>query len=169
VTTLEAVRTALVAIAVFGCAAPPSGSPDAAMPSTAPGASRSAAPIGDDAPIGSWTMTLTGDDLRAAGFTETGLVSENVGAFTFTVQPDGTWTMAQATPQPVRWPVFRGTYSVTAPGTLEMRTTFPSDYAGEVVTVAWSRGDDGLRLHVLSPPDPLLRVQLETHPWAPSP
>ena len=160
-----------VALTMIGCSAPPSGSrsAEAAIPSVVPVSAGAGAATGDEAPIGSWTYTLTEEDLRAAGFTETGLIAENVGTSTFTVESDGTWTMVQTTTQPVRSPVFRGTYAVTAPNTLEMRTTFPGDYAGEIVTVEWSRVDDGLRLRVVSPPDPLLKVQFETHTWAPSP
>jgi hypothetical protein len=114
-------------------------------------------------------MTLTEADLRGAGFTDAGLIGENTGTFTFTLVQDETWTMAQSTDRPIRWPVFRGTWTVPGPGSIEMRTEFPQDYAGEVVTVRWTVGTEGLRLEVMSPPDPLIKAQLETHPWARSP
>jgi hypothetical protein len=148
----------LVAV-LAGCGSPPGGSGSAVPISSAAA----------EAPLGAWTMAVTADDLTAAGFTEPGAHAENTGTFTFTVAPDGTWTMAQVASQPVRWPVFRGTYVATAPGTIQMRTAFPTEYAGEIVTVDWTREADGLRLQLASPDDPLLRFQFEAHPWAPSP
>jgi hypothetical protein len=149
----------LVAV-LAGCASPPGGSGSA--PAISPGSAA-------EAPLGVWTMALTADDLAAGGFTDMGAVAENTGTFTFTVAPGGTWTMAQVASQPVRWPVFRGTYVANASGTIQMRTDFPADYAGDVVTVNWTREADGLHLRLVSPDDPLLRLQLEAHPWAPSP
>lgn len=157
---------ALLGLVALGCTTPTPGS--SAIPSSAPASSAEGPPSGD-APVGSWSMTMSAADLEAAGFTEAGLIGENTGTFTFTVAPDGTWTMAQSTPVPVRWPVFRGTYAVTGTGTFEMTTEFPADYAGDVVTVDWSLDDGNLRLRLIAPEDPLLRLQLEAHPWAPLP
>lgn len=121
------------------------------------------------APLGTWSMTMTAADMEAAGYTDAGLIGENTGTFTLTVADDGTWSIAQATSVPIRWPVFRGTYAATGPGEIEMLTEFPTDYAGDLVTVAWSLDAGNLRLRLVSPQDPLLKVNLETHPWAPLP
>jgi hypothetical protein len=163
------VLTTLVFV-VAGCAAPlGSASPSLGAGSTQATAAGPSGLSSDTAPVGSWTMTLTAEDLVAAGFTDVGAIEENTGTFTHTFASDGTWTVAQVTTHPIRWPVFRGTYTVTGDRTIEMRTEFPPDYAGDVVTVAWTRDAEGLRLRLLTPPDPLLRINLETHPWAPSP
>lgn len=148
-----------------GCAAPP-GATNPSVTAAIPG-SNGGPGIGD-VPLGSWTLTLTDEDLRAAGITDVGAVAENTGTFTFTIAPDGTWTVAQAASQPLRWPVFRGSYTVIGENRLEMRTTFPPDYAGEVVSIQLTEVAEGLAIEVLSPPDPLLRAQWESHVWAPS-
>jgi hypothetical protein len=49
----------------------------------------------------------------------------------------------------------------------ELRTTFPADYAGDVVTIGWLMEDENLRLQLVTPDDPVLRANLETHPWQP--
>jgi hypothetical protein len=134
-----------------------------------PATGSSSGPVAD-VPTGSWTLTLTEDDLRAGGFTEAGAFAENTGTFTFTIAPDGSWTIAQVASQPVRWPVFRGTYAVIGADTIEMLTSFPADYAGDLVSVKLTEVPDGLAIKVLSPTDdPLLRTQFESHVWAPSP
>ena len=153
----------LVAIVAYACA------PTGSSPTQSQGTPTPAGSAAAGAPIGSWTSTLTGADLQAAGFSEPGAISENAGTFTLTFGPDGTWTLAQVTDHPVRWPVFRGPFATTGPGTLEMTTAFPEAYAGEVVAVEWTMEGGGLRLHLISPDDPLIRAQLETHVWAPAP
>ena len=154
----------LLASVMVGCAAPSGTAP---VPGQGAGGSGSAA--AGSVPIGVWTSILTADDLRGAGFTEAGLIAENTGTFTLTIAGDGTWTVAQEAAEPVRWPVFRGTWTATSTDTLTMRTEFPTDYSGDTVTVSWSSGPEGLNTRVLSPPDPLLRLQWERHPWARSP
>ena len=148
-----------------GCAAPGTTAGPLTTVSPAPAGSAGSGSI----PLGTWTMTLTEADLRAGGFTDPGAAAENTGTFTMTVAPDGTWTIAQAASQPVRWPVFRGTYTVTGDNIAEMRTTFPPEYASDIVSMQLTEGSDGLAVKILSPDDPLLRVQFETHPWARSP
>jgi hypothetical protein len=157
---------ALVAIVAMGCTTPNAGS--SAVPSRAPASPAESSSSGD-APVGSWSMAISAADLEAGGFTDAALIGENTGTFTFTVAPDGTWTMAQSTSVPVRWPVFRGTYAVTGTRTFAMTTEFPADYAGDVVSVDWSMDAGNLNLRLIAPEDPLLKFQLETHPWAPLP
>jgi hypothetical protein len=160
------IALALLAIVAVGCTTPNPGS--SAVASSAPASITAGSPAGG-APLGTWSMTVSAADMEAAGFTDAGLIGENTGTFTLTVAPDGTWTMAQSTTVPVRWPVFRGKYSVTGSRTFEMTTEFPADYAGDVVTVDWSLDAGNLRLRLVAPDDPLLRLQLEAHPWAPLP
>jgi hypothetical protein len=160
----------LVAVAI-GCATPSSSGsgPSAPAVNSPAGTQLSSAVTEAEAPIGSWTMTLTAADLTAADFTDPGFVAENTGTFTTTFGADGKWTTAQTTTHPVRWPVFQGTYIVTGPGALEMKTEFPSDYAGDVVAITWTREAEGIRFKLVSPDDPVLRLNLETHPWTPLP
>lgn len=157
---------AVVALAVVstGCAA---SVVTTSAPSAAPAGTQAGAAPGTVAPVGSWTTTISADDLHAAGFTESGFVRENVGTFTFTVDADGTWTQAQQTDPAPRWPVFRGTWAATGDDEFELRTTFPADYAGDVVTIGWLMEDENLRLQLVTPDDPVLRANLETHPWQP--
>lgn len=142
---------------------------NAASLGPSPGAASSSTPAGPEieVPTGAWTTTITEADARAAGLTGAGEIAENTGVFTTTFASDGTWTTSQVTSAPIRWPVFRGTYRATAPGMLELVTTFPPDYAGDVFTVAWTRDADGLHFALRTPDDPLLRMNLETHPWQP--
>jgi len=121
-----------------------------------------------DFPLGSWTVTFTEQDLRAVGITEVGLLKENAGTFTRTYGADGTWTIAQVTPEPIRWPVFRGTFRSTGPNEIEETTTFPEEYAGDVVRFTWHREGAALRIQVLNPPDPILPILTETHAWQPA-
>jgi hypothetical protein len=158
-------RIALALLAIVAVACMPPNPGNSAVPSSAPVSVAPGSPS-REAPIGSWLMTISADDLEGAGFTDAGLIGENAGTFTFTLTPDGTWTMAQSTPVPVRWPVFRGTYAVTGATTFDMTTDFPADYAGDVVTVDWSLNAGNLLLRLIAPEDPLLKFQLEAHPWA---
>jgi hypothetical protein len=118
-------------------------------------------------PLGSWTTTITEADLRAAGMTGAGELTENSGVFTMTLAPDGTWTTAQETDAPIRWPVFRGTYVATGPDTFRQQTTFPADYAGDVVDFSWRVESGNLVMEVPDPPDEVLPIIIEAHPWEP--
>lgn len=155
------------ALAVLAAACgPPSGN-------STPSRSALADPTGDmtpggSAPIGAWTTVITAEDLRAAGLTEAGAIAENSGTFTMTFDRDGTWTAVQQTEPAPRWPVFRGTWSATADDALDLRTTFPADYAGDVVSITWRVEEGSLRMNLVAPDDPVLRVNLESHPWQPA-
>jgi hypothetical protein len=147
-----------------------SGAPASAVSASGSPPSPTASPaqsLPADFPLGSWTNYLTEEDLRAAGYTDTATINENVGAGTLTLSADGKWTIAVESSQPMRWPVFRGTYAVTGSNTFRMLTTFPPDLAGEVVDLEWTFEDDGLHLRAIDPYDPIIHVQYETRPWQP--
>jgi hypothetical protein len=152
---------AIVVACVGGAVSP---TPGATLVASAPASSAASIP---SAIVGSWTTTITEDDLRAAGQAGEGNVAENTGTFTMTLGGDGTWSTAQVSDVPVRWPVFRGTMVATGPSSFRQTTTFPTDFAGDVVDFTWSIEDNALRIKVVTPPDPLLPVVMETHPWQP--
>lgn len=153
---LLCIATCLLALLGAGCAA---GTPVASKPT----ASAGTLPAGF--PIGSWTTTVTEADLRAGGITTTGDVGENAGVFTTTFAPDGTWTTAQQSSAPLRWPVFRGRWVAVGADTIRQTTTFPADFAGDVVDFTWRIEGDGLHMEVPDPPDPVLGVITGAHPW----
>ena len=140
----------------LGCA-----SPGTSMPSGSAAGSLAGHPL-----IGSWTAEVTRADVAEAGFTDAGTQNENAGRFTWTFAPDGTWTNVQESLDgaPVMNPVFRGTFSVEGT-TLTATTTFPPEYADAGLHYAWSIDGDELRLDVLDPPDPIIPIIVETHPW----
>ena len=88
--------------------------------------------------------------------------------FTTTFASDGTWSSAQTTDVPIKWPLFRGTYKVVGDGSFDQTTTFPPDYAGDVVRFTWRMEDGALVLGVPEPPDPFLGMMTEMHPWQPA-
>ena len=156
---------AAVAVMVMAC----TGAAGPSAPASAPTVGASGlASLPDDFPIGSWTSTITEEDLREAGMTDAGLLRENAGVFTTTFGSDGTWSTAQATDVPVKWPLFRGTFTVAGDGQIDQTTTFPPDYAGDVVRFTWRMEDGALILGVPEPPDPVLRILTEMHPWQPA-
>ena len=134
-----------------------------------PGVPGSGAGFPDGFPFGTWSVTLDEDDLRAGGITGPGELAENAGVFTMTLAGDGTWTTAQVTDVPIRWPVFRGKLSATGPDTFNQVTEFPPDFAGDSVDFRWRLEDGDLVLEVLNPPDNILPVLMETRPWEPVP
>lgn len=163
---LEARILALVVVAVTAnaCAgATRSPSPPPSPTDAAPGSSLADHPL-----LGSWKSSISEQDLRAGGITDAGLIAENVGVSTKTYSADGTWVLAYVSPQPVRWPVFRGTWRVSGTGEIEETTTFPEDYAGEVIRYSWERDGAGIRFDVINPPDPVLPILTETHAWQPA-
>jgi hypothetical protein len=154
--------TAVLAAVLAACGA--STAPATGVGSSAPSAAGSIE-LPADFPLGSWTSTITEADLEAAGISDPNLLRENVGTFTTTFSPDGTWTTAQDTSEPVKWPVFRGTFRATGDGEMEQVTTFPPDYAGDVVCFTWRLEDGALILNLPEPPDPILPIVVESHPW----
>jgi hypothetical protein len=157
VRTAPAVGWLVLAITIAGCTAFSPSTPGTPLVSMPPGF-----------PVGVWSTTITEADLRDAGIEGPGEIRENSGVFTHTFNADGTWTAVQEADVPIRWPIFRGTWTPTGPNSFDMVTTFPPDYAGDVVGITWERAGDTLRLRVPEPPDPLLPVILETHPWTPA-
>jgi hypothetical protein len=121
-----------------------------------------------DFPLGAWTSTITEADLEAAGISDPNVLQENAGTFTTTFAADGTWSTVMDTTEPIRWPVFRGTFTPIADGEMEQITTFPPEYAGDVVRFTWRMDGDDLVLGVPEPPDPILPIVVETHPWEPA-
>ncbi len=166
-TTKRIYRSTLIAalaVVAMACTAATPSAPASAPNVPAP----SLAALPDGFPVGSWTSTITEEDLRGAGMTDAGLIKENAGVFTTTFASDGTWSTAQATDAPIRWPLFRGTYTVVGDGVIDQTTTFPPDYAGDVVRFTWRMENGTLVLGVPEPPDPVLGMMTEMHPWKPA-
>jgi hypothetical protein len=170
---LSAVRTFRLAGSILACfllVAGCSGSGASQAPAAASGApSRSA--IGVPAPsgfplIGSWTTSITKDDLRAAGITDPGLLNENSGRFVWTFAQDGTWTNVQQSldGSPIRAPVFRGHYTVDGP-ILVAVTEFPPEYRDAGLRYRWALDNGQVRFELLNPPDPIAPVIASAHPW----
>lgn len=180
-TTLRFDLTAIGLVAVFIAAAIVTACSNAS-PAASGGSVATAAAVGGSAialpagfPIGSWTTTITADDLAAVsdeslaavGMSRDDMVKENSGTFTTTFAADGTWSTVQDTDVPVKWPVFRGTYTPTGDAAFDQVTTFPPDFAGDVVRFTWRTEDGRLHLAVEDAPDPILPVLTEAHPWSP--
>ncbi len=159
---LRVAATLALAIATIACSA--SASPASSTASAAPAAGASLPP---GFPIGSWATTITPDDLRAAGLTEAAAIDENAGKFTLEMSDDGTWTTTQVTEVPVKWPIFRGTWVATGRDTFRQTTSFPADFADDVVDFTWRVDGGNLHLELPDPPDPVLPVIMESHPWTP--
>lgn len=157
----ERTRTLLATVAMVVAVV---GACSGASTVTGTGASASAAAI-PEAIIGTWTTTITETDLKAAGITAPAGLAENAGVFTMTLGQDGTWTTSQEADVPLRWPVFRGSYIATGPDSFRQTTDFPPDYAGDVVDFTWSTEGGALALKLPAPPDHVLPVLMETHPW----
>jgi hypothetical protein len=177
--TLRSIRIAiefgsLIAAAAIlsACAA---GAPGSTSAGATPAASGSAIALPSGFPVGTWTTTITAEDLAAVsdeslatiGMSRDNLVKENAGVFTTTLGADGTWSTVQDTDAQVRWPVFRGTFTPVGADAFDQVTTFPPDLAGDVVRFTWRAEGGQLHLTVPDPPDPVLGVITEAHPWSP--
>jgi hypothetical protein len=161
---------AIVAAIFAACSTTPGATSRTSGPSPADSVASPSSTIGlpDGFPIGSWTTTLTEADLRAGGITSEGELGENAGVFTTTFAADGTWTSTQDTDAAVKWPVFRGAWTATGADSFSQRTDFPADFAGDVVDFTWKVEGGDLLLEVVNPPDPILPIVVETHPWKPA-
>jgi hypothetical protein len=138
-------------------------------------ASGSAIALPSGFPVGTWTTTITAEDLAAIsdeslatiGMSRDNLVKENTGVFTTTLAADGTWSTVQDTDAQLKWPVFRGTFTPVGDDAFDQVTTFPPDFAGDVVRFIWRAEEGQLHLTVPEPPDPVLGVITQAHPWSP--
>src|SRR5690242_2363760 len=147
----------VIAWLVLACAAGSSGT--AAPPANPTGTSGSAL-------VGSWLVSITKADVAAAGVTDPGLQNENSGAFTWTFSADGTWTQIQVSldGSPIGNPVYRGTYTVSG-DSLVATTTFPDEYRDSGLHYTFAIDGSSVRFDLLDPPDKLLPIIVETHPW----
>lgn len=151
------------------------GAPGSTSGATPVAASGSAIALPSGFPVGTWTTTITAEDLAAVsdeslatiGLSRDNLVRENTGVFTTTFGADGTWSTVQDTDAQVKWPVFRGTFTPVGGDAFDQVTTFPPDFAGDVVRFIWRAEGGRLHLTVPDPPDPVLGVLTEAHPWSP--
>jgi hypothetical protein len=141
------------------------GSPAGSMSPSPAGASHDPAPA-DFPLIGTWTTTITRDDLRAAGVTAEGLLNENSGFFTWALEADGTWrlVMVSLVGAPVMNPVFSGYYTV-AGDVLVAVTEFPDIYRDEGLQYAFELDGDAVTFDNPDAPDVMWRVIIEAHPW----
>jgi hypothetical protein len=162
---MSATRTGIAATLVLAAGVALAGC--AGVVSTAtPAPTQTTAAAGASPLVGSWRMELTKPDLANAGVSDPGLQNENSGRFTWTFAGDGTWTSIQESLDGslVMNPVFRGTYTV-AGGTFVATTSFPEQYADSGLHYAFTIDGAALRLDVLDPPDPIVELIAETHPW----
>jgi hypothetical protein len=146
----------LAAVLLMGCGSlvgGPSGSPAATPPA--------------GFPVGSWTTSISREDLIAGGV-EGDLVDQNEGSFVLTFEPDGTFQQVQTSTigATLREPVFRGHYIVTG-DEVRLNPEFPAHYAQEGVydVVHWQLDGDVLQLSLTSHGDPIQVVVYGAHPW----
>jgi hypothetical protein len=125
-----------------------------------------------DLPIlGTWVTTITRGDLESAGITDPGTLNENTGRFTWSFDPDGTWRAVQVSldDAPVMNPVASGTFVVEGDGVLLVTTDFPEAFRDSGLRYTWRKAPDGgVAFGVPDPPDPMLPLVVETHPWLPA-
>lgn len=155
---------AIVAL-VAACAQPAAGTGAPAGSGRSPAGAPAGFPL-----IGTWTSTITAADLEAAGITDPGAIQENAGRFTWTFEADGTWRQAQVslTDTPILNPVFSGMFAVDD-GVLVVTTTFPEQYRDAGLHYTWQiTGVGAVSFRLQDPPDPMLPVIVEAHPWQPA-
>lgn len=158
---LSLVFAFVATIALAAC-----GGPGASVGAATSGPAGTSAIPADHPLIGTWTTEVTKADIAAAGISDPGAQNENSGRFSWTIAPDGTWTQVQESldGSPVMNPIFRGTYVIDGT-TLVMTTTFPPEFADAGLHYSWALEGDAMRFDLLDPPDPILPVIVETHPW----
>jgi hypothetical protein len=151
----------VMTVALAACASQAASTPGASAASGTDAASSAGHPL-----VGAWTTSVTKEDLAEGGITDPAARNENSGRFTMTFSADGAWTSVQESldGSPVNNPVSRGTYTVDG-STLVMTTAFPTEYKDNGLHYTWSIDGDALTLDVLDPPDPLLPLVVESHPW----
>jgi hypothetical protein len=148
-----------LALTLAACGGAASAPPGTAGPTGAPA---SGTPL-----LGAWVTEISKADFTAAGLTDPGMQNENSGRFTWTFGADGTWTQVQESldGSPIMTPIFKGTYTVEGDALL-VTTTFPEQYADDGLRYTWALAGDALTLQLHNPPDPLLPVVVESHPWS---
>jgi hypothetical protein len=159
-------RSVLLAVVLLGGVAG-CGQPSTTATAGAPSGPAGSGGIPSDHPlIGTWTMDLSRADLTAGGITDPGLLNENAGRYSWTFAADGTWTQVAESLDgaPMVNPVFRGTYLFEG-DTLIATTTFPEQYVDSGLHYTWAIDGDEVRFDLLDPPDPILPIMIETHPW----
>ncbi|HYN70201.1 MAG TPA: hypothetical protein VEX41_08325 [Candidatus Eisenbacteria bacterium] len=118
-------------------------------------------------PVGSWTTSISREDLSAGGL-EGDLIDQNEGDFVLTFEADGTFQQVQTSTIGVtlREPIFRGHYTVTG-DEVRLDPEFPVHYAQEGVydVVRWQLDGDVLHLSLASHGDPIQVVVYGAHPW----
>jgi hypothetical protein len=145
------------------CGGPGGSSP----PASTAGPATGAAGIPADFPLlGAWSTEITKADLAAAGLSDPAGQNENSGRFTWTFAADGTWTLVQESldGSPINTPIFRGTYTVDGQSLVAV-TLFPEQYRDDGLTYGWVLEDGGVRFDLVDPPDAVLPLIVETHPW----
>lgn len=149
-----------LALALAACTGGPSATPGGAA-SIPAGSAGAGAPL-----VGGWVTSVTKDDFEAAGLTDPGLQNENSGKFTWTFAADGTWTLIQESldGSPINSPVFRGTYTVDGESLVAI-TEFPAEYADSGLHYTFTLDGASVQFDLLDPPDAILPVIVETHPW----
>lgn len=116
--------------------------------------------------VGAWQTAITMADLEAGGVADPGLQTENSGRFIWTFTPDGKWTQIQQSLEGAKLnnPVFGGTWTVDG-GNLVAVTEFPTEYRDSGLHYTWAIEGSELRVDLLDPPDPMLPIIMEAHPW----
>ena len=162
---LLAGAVALAGVACGGATSSPATSAGATAGTIAPAASGAAIPATFPL-LGAWTTSITKADLAAGGITDPNAQNENSGKFTWTFAADGTWTQVQESldGSPINSPVFQGTYTVDGTS-IVATTTFPEQYRDDGLRYDFVLEGDAVRFDLLDPPDPVLPVIVETHPW----
>jgi hypothetical protein len=147
----------VLAAGVAACATPGASPPADATPPAA---------LAGHPLVGAWTVDVTRADLAAGGIADPNAQNENSGRFVWTFAADGTWTQVQQSLDgaPVNNPVFQGTFTVDG-DQLVMTTQFPEEYRDDGLHYTWVVEGEEARFDLLDPPDPMLPLIVETHPW----
>jgi hypothetical protein len=164
---LLAVAAAIAGAALAGCASPGASSPGASSPGAPPATGATPpVPLAGHPLLGTWTTDITRADLAAGGVPDSGVQNENSGRFLWTFAADGTWTQVQQSLDgaPVNNPVFRGTFTIDG-DQLTATTEFPQAYRDSGLHYTWTIDGDEVRFDLLDPPDPVLPLIVESHPW----
>ena len=117
-----------------------------------------------DFPLGTYTTTLTRDDVKNAGFPSEHDMDENAGFFTLDVNDDGTWRFVQTSNVPLENPVFQGTFAVDG-DQIAFRVIEPLEFNTEVDTVTWKLIGKTMLFTWVGPDQGLSTLIWTKHPW----